>query len=126
MGSIGRARLFYLIVRVAALFVQLAALVSLMPIKRHVAYPERVAGFVALSLTAWFLNLCSRQMAEHQRRILAKQHLHSQRRQDLAVGMLAAVFAAMSLVYLQIVPTWPVLAISLSLGGCAGYALTNT
>jgi hypothetical protein len=35
------------------------------------------------------------------------------------------VFALTSLVYLQMVPTWTILAISLSLGSCAGYALTH-
>jgi hypothetical protein len=124
MRSIGQDRSSYLIVRSMALVIQLLAVVCLTPIKRHGAYPERIVGFVALSLTAWFLNLCSRQMGEHQRRMLA-EHLPAHRWRDLAVGILATVFAAMSIVYLQIVPTWPVLAISLSLGGCAGYALTN-
>ena len=56
--------------------------------------------------------------------MLAK-HLVSERRQEFLVGLLSTVFAVMSLVYLQFAPTWPVFAISLSLGGCAGYALTN-
>ena len=48
----------------------------------------------------------------------------SYRRQEFLISVLATVFAVMFFVYLQIMPTWPILAISLSLGGCA-YALTN-
>jgi hypothetical protein len=124
MRSIAQDRLFYLVVRSMALMIQLGALVCLTPIKQYGGYPERIIGFAALSLTAWFLNLCSRQTGEYQRRTLAK-HLRSHRRHEFVAGMLATVFALMSMLYLQIVPTWPMLAISLSLGGCAGYALTN-
>ena len=41
------------------------------------------------------------------------------------LSVLVTVFALASLVYLQMAPTWTILAISLSLGGCAGYALTH-
>ncbi|MBV8774375.1 MAG: hypothetical protein JO166_18880 [Deltaproteobacteria bacterium] len=125
MRSIAQDRLAYLVARSVAALVQLIALVCLTPIKQTGSYSERIIGFVVLSLTAWFLNLCSRQTSEYQRRMVAK-HLRAHRRQDFAVSLLATVFAAMAIVYLQVVPTWPIFAISLSLGGCAGYALTNT
>jgi hypothetical protein len=124
MRGIARDRLFYLTIRSLALVLQLGAIVCLTPIKLHGAYPERIVGFVALSLIAWFLNLCAQGTGEYRRRTLAS-HLRSQRRQAFVLSVLASVFAVMSVVYLQIVPTWPILAVTLSLGGCAGYALTN-
>ncbi|HJU12522.1 MAG TPA: hypothetical protein VJ728_16680 [Candidatus Binataceae bacterium] len=124
MGSIVQDRLSYRIIRSVALIIQLGALVCLTPIKQYGGYPERVAGFVALSLIAWFLNLCSRHTAEYQRRTLTKR-VRAHRRQEFLTSILAAVFAVASIVYLQMAPTWPIFAISLSLGGCAGYALTN-
>jgi hypothetical protein len=124
MRGIARERLFYLTIRSLALVIQLGAIICLTPIKLYGAYPERIVGFVALSLIAWFLNLCSQGTGEYQRRTLAR-HLRSQRRQAFVLSVLASVFAVMSIVYLQIVPTWPILAVALSLGGCAGYALTN-
>lgn len=125
MRSIAQDRLGYLVVRSMAALVQLIALVCLTPIKQTGSYSERIIGFVLLSLIAWFLNLCSRRTGEYQRRMLAK-HRRAHRRRDFAVSLLATVFAATAIVYLQVVPTWPIFAISLSLGGCAGYALTNT
>jgi hypothetical protein len=76
------------------------------------------------SLIAWFLNLCSRRSGEYERRTLAR-HLRTHRRQEFVLGIVASVFALMSMVYLQIETTWPILAIALSLGRCAGYAPTN-
>jgi hypothetical protein len=119
-----RERLPYLMVRSLAVMIQLGGLVCLTPIKQDGGYPERIAGFVALSLVAWFLNVCLRRTSEYQRRMLAS-HLRAHRRREFIASVLITVFAVMSVVYLQIVPTWPMLAISLSLGGCAGYALTN-
>ena len=124
MRSIARDRLIYLIVRSVSALVQVGALVCLTPIRQDEGYAERIIGFVMLSLIAWFLNLCARQTGEYQRRILAR-HRRAHRRREFAVSLLATVFAAMAIVYLQIAPTWPIFAISLSLGGCAGYALTN-
>jgi hypothetical protein len=124
MRSVAQERLSYLVVRSIALVIQLGALVCLTPIKQYGSYPERIAGFIALSLIAWFLNLCSRRSSEYERRTLAR-HLRSHRRQEFVLSILASVFALMSIVYLQLAPTWPIFAIALSLGGCAGYALTN-
>lgn len=124
MRSIAQDRLAYLVVRSVALVIQIGALICLTPIKQCGTYSERIVGFVGLSLIAWFLNLYSRQTGEYQRRILAK-HLRAERRQQLAVSVLGTVFAVTAIMYLQVVPTWPIFAISLSLGGCAGYALTN-
>ena len=124
MRSIAQARLSYLVLRSLALVIQLGAIVCLTPIKQYGSYTERIAGFVALSATAWFLNLRSRRSSEYQRQMLAK-HLRSQRRQEFMLSLMASVFALMSLIYLQIAPTWPIFATALSLGGCAGYALTN-
>jgi hypothetical protein len=70
------------------------------------------------------LNLCCRQTGEYERRMLTKSLL-SYKRQEFALSALVTVFALTSLVYLQVVPTWTILAISLSLGGSAGYALTH-
>jgi hypothetical protein len=124
MRSIAEDRMKYRVIRLLALLIQLGGLVCLTPIKPYGTYPERITGFVVLSLTAWFLNVCSRQTGEYQRRTIAK-HLRTDRRQELLLSALATVFAVMSFVYLQVMPTWPVFAISLSLGGCAGYAITN-
>jgi hypothetical protein len=124
MRSIARERLSYLDVRSLALVVQLGGLVCLTPIKQYRSYPERIAGFVSLSLIAWFLNLCTRLSGEYERRTLAK-HLRIHRRQEFVLSVTASVFALTSMIYLQIEPTWPIPAIALSLGGCAGYALTN-
>lgn len=60
MRSIARERLSYLVVRSLPLVVQFGGLVCLTPIKQYGSYPERIAGFVSLSLIAGFLNLCSR------------------------------------------------------------------
>ena len=124
MTSIVQDRLAYFVVRSVALVTQLGALICLTPIKEYRGYPERIAGFVALSLIAWFLNLYSRQNGEYERRTLTKTLL-SYKRQELVVSVLVTLFAVTALVYLQVVPTWTILAISLSLGGCAGYALTH-
>jgi hypothetical protein len=124
MRSIAQDRLAYLVVRSISALVQVGALVCLTPVKQYGSYSERTVGFIVLSLIAWFLNLCSRRTGEYQRRMVAKR-LRAHRRRELAVSLLAMVFAAMAIVYLQIAPTWPIFAISLSLGGCAGYALTN-
>jgi hypothetical protein len=125
MRSIAQDRSTYLVLRSVAALVQLIGVVCLTPIKQNGSYSERIIGFIVLSLTAWFLNLCSRRTGEYQRRVLAK-HLRTHRRREFAVSVLATVFAAMAIVYLRVAPTWPIFAISLSLGGCAGYALTNT
>jgi hypothetical protein len=39
--------------------------------------------------------------------------------------VLASAFALTSVVYIQFLPTQPIFATALFLGGCAGYALTN-
>jgi len=124
MRSVAQDRLAYLVVRSLSALVQVGALVCLTPIKQNGGYAERIIGFVVLSLIAWFLNLCSRQTGEYQRRMLAR-HRRAHRRREFTVSVLATGFAAMAIVYLQIAPTWPIFAISLSLGGCAGYAITN-
>lgn len=124
MNSIVQDRLGYLVIRSVALVTQLGALLCLTPLRQYRSYPERIGGFVALSLIAWFLNLCSKQSGEYERRMLTKTIL-SYKRQELALSVLVTVFALASLVYLQMAPTWTILAISLSLGGCAGYALTH-
>jgi hypothetical protein len=124
MRSVAQDRSSYFIVRAVALVIQVGALVCLTPLNQYGGYPERIAGFVALSSIAWFLNLSSRRTNEYERRALAK-HRRSHRRQQFVLNVLASVFAFTSMVYLQVVPTWPILAIALSLGGCAGYALTN-
>jgi type IV secretory pathway component VirB8 len=124
MRSIAQDRLTYLVVRSVSALVQVGALICLTPIKQNDGYVERIIAFVTLSSIAWFLNLCTRRTGEYQRRILAR-HRRAHRRREFAVSLLATVFAAMAIVYLQIAPTWPIFAISLSLGGCAGYALTN-
>jgi hypothetical protein len=124
MNSIAQHRRSYLIIRWVALVIQLGGLICLTPIKQYGDYPERIAGFVSLSLIAWFLNLCCRQTHEYQRRMMLMR-LRAYRRREFVVSVLAMVFAVMSFVYLQVVPTWPILAISLSVGGCTGYVLTN-
>jgi hypothetical protein len=118
-------RLFYLLLRSVALVIQLGALVCLTPVKQYGGYPERIAGFVALSSIAWFLNLCSRHCSDYQCRAQAKR-LRSHRSREFVLSVVASVFTLMSMVYLEIVPTWPILAVALSLGGCAGYVLTNS
>lgn len=124
MSSMVQDRLAYLVVRSVAVVTQLGAFVCLTPLKQYRSYPERIGGFVALSLIAWFLNLYSRQTGEYERRTLTRTLL-SYKRQELALTVLVTVFALTSLVYLQMSSTWTIFAISLSLGGCSGYALTN-
>jgi hypothetical protein len=124
MSSIVQDRLAYLVVSSVALVTQLGAVVCLTPVRQGRSYPDRIAGFVALSLIAWFLNVYKRQTAEHERRMLTRSLL-SYKRHELALSFLVTVFALTSLVYLQMFPTWTILAVSLSLGGCAGYALTH-
>jgi hypothetical protein len=124
MSGIVHDRMVYLVVRSVALVTQLGALVCLTPLKQFRSHPEHIGGFVALSLIAWLLNLYSRQTGEYERRMLTRSLL-SHKRQELALTVLVTVFALTSLVYLQMVPTWTILAISLSLGSCAGYALTH-
>jgi hypothetical protein len=124
MSSIAQDRLAYLVVRSVAQVAQLGGLACLAPINAYRSYAERITGFVALSLIAWFLNLGSRQTGEYQRRMRARNAPSDQRR-EFALSVLITVFALTSIVYLRLVPTWPILAISLSLGSCAGYALTN-
>lgn len=124
MSSIVQDRLAYVVVRSVALVTQLGALACLTPLKQSRGYSERIGGFLALSLIAWFLNLYSRQTGEYERRTLTRTLL-SYKRQEFALSVLVTVFAVASLVYLQMMPTWTILAISLSIGGCAGYALTH-
>jgi hypothetical protein len=124
MSIVVRDRLAYLVVRSVALVTQLGALACLTPLRQHRSYPERIGGFVALSLIAWLLNLYSRQTGEHELRMLTRSE-RSSKRQELVLTVLVTVFALTSLVYVQMAPTWTVLAISLSLGGWAGFALTN-
>jgi hypothetical protein len=125
MRTVAQDRLAYLVVRLVGLFIQLAALMCLTPVKQDGGYSERITAFAVLSAIAWLLNVYCRQTSEYQRRMLTRPP-RAERRQGLALSLLATFFAVMSLLYLRFIPTWPVLAISLSLGGCTGYALTNS
>lgn len=124
MSSVAQDRVAYLVVRSVAVGSQLGALVCLMPINEQRSYPERITGFVALCLIAWFLNLCNRHTGEYQRRVQAR-NLPYYKRQEFGLSILVTAFALTSFAYLQLMPTWTMMTISLSLGGCAGYALTR-
>jgi hypothetical protein len=123
MRGIEQERMSYGLVRALALLIQLGAIICLTPLNRR-SYPEGIAAFVALSAIAWCLNLYSRHSGEYQRRLLAR-HLRFHRYQEVLVSVLASSFALASVVYLQFLPTRPIFATAMFLGGCAGYALTN-
>jgi hypothetical protein len=124
MKGVEHERLVYRLTRAIALVIQVGAVVCLTPINRNPSYTEHIAAFIALSLIAWCLNLCSHQSQEYKRRAL-RRRARIQRYEELALSLLASAFALSSVVYIQFLPTRPIFATALFLGGCAGYALTN-
>jgi hypothetical protein len=124
MTDIEQGRMSYRLIRAIALLIQLGAIICLTPLNRSSSYAESIAAFVALSLVAWCLNIYSARSSEYKRRELAK-HLRFRYYQELVLSLLASSFALTSVVYLQFLPTRPIFATALLLGGCAGYALTN-
>ncbi|GEM_PF-3062659 len=124
MRSSAQDRLAYSVVRSISALVQLGALICLTPLKQYGSDTERIIAFIMLSMMAWSLNVWCRRSPEYQRRRLARP-VRADRGWQIAVSLLVGVFAVTAILYLQVVPTWPWFAVSLSLGGCTGYALTN-
>jgi hypothetical protein len=124
MRGIEQDRMTYRLIRAIALLIQLGAIICLTPLNRSTSYAESIAAFVVLSLIAWCLNIYYSRSGEYQRRELAR-HLRFRHYQELVLSLLASSFALTSVVYLQFLPTRPIFATALFLGGCAGYALTN-
>jgi hypothetical protein len=124
MKGIDYERSVYRLTRTLALAIQLGAVLCLTPLNRSASYAEHIAAFIALSLIAWGLNLCSHHNQEHKRRTLARR-ARIQRYEELILSVLASAFALSSVVYIQFLPTRPIFSTALFLGGCAGYALTN-
>jgi hypothetical protein len=124
MKGIEYERLEYRLTRAFALAIQIGAILCLTPLNHGASYAEHIAAFIFLSLIAWGLNLCSQRNQEYKRRALARR-ARIQRYEELILSVLASAFALSSIVYMQFLPTRPIFATALFLGGCAGYALTN-
>jgi hypothetical protein len=123
MQALFQDRLLFSRFRILAIIIQAAAVICLTPLN-HDDYVSRVGGFVALSAIAWLLNLRCRQTNEYRRRVLARQ-IRAERCYEILSSILGTGFAVSSFIYLQFIPTWPVLMSALLFGGFTGYTLTT-